>query len=113
MLPPCTYWEAATAEVRHIEVHLAYLVLPESKQHNVAHVHPDLLTHLAANVTKPLHSIHALRFEAALAEHAQHLGILCTLSCDSLDRDSVCQTLVQQTVLKAHNHLIANSCEVC
>ena len=56
---------------------LAVLVLPQANQNDVADTNPHLLAHLAANVTQPLHTIVAVRVQAAVAEHLQHLGVLC------------------------------------
>ena len=46
-------------------------------KHRTYRVHPHLLAHLASDVAQALHAVDALRLEAAVPKHAQHLRVLC------------------------------------
>lgn len=60
-------------------VALLILVIAEREQDDIALVDPHLLAQLAANVRQSLLAVKALRLQAAVAQHLDHLGILLAL----------------------------------
>jgi hypothetical protein len=51
------------------------LVVPQAQKDDVALVDPHLLSQLAADVSESLLAVKAERFEAAVTEHLDHLGV--------------------------------------
>jgi hypothetical protein len=57
-------------------IRLLVLVLTETHQHDISLGYPHLLPHLATNMTEALNAIDTLRFEAAVTQHSNDLGVL-------------------------------------
>ncbi|GIM02365.1 hypothetical protein Vretimale_7238 [Volvox reticuliferus] len=65
--------------ILHNDVCLLVLVIAQTNQHNVTLSDPNFLAHLATDVAETLLSIDALRLQAAVPKHADHLRILLTI----------------------------------
>jgi hypothetical protein len=62
--------------VLHNHIALLILVITQRQQNNVALVDPDLLPQLAADMGEAAGAVEALRFQAAVAQHLDDLGVL-------------------------------------
>ena len=51
-----------SAKARRGSDEMTRLILAQAEEHNVAHVDPNFLAHLAPDVAQPLDAVHALRF---------------------------------------------------
>jgi hypothetical protein len=58
-------------------VALVVLLVAERDEDDVARGDPNLLPHLSADVALARRAVEALRLEAPVAEHAEHLRVLC------------------------------------
>ena len=61
------------------DVALVVLEIAQAAEHDVAGAHPDLLAHLSADVAEARGAVEAVALAAAVAEHANHLGVLLPL----------------------------------
>ena len=57
---------------------LLVLEFSQAKQNDVTDADPHALSQLATNVTEPVDTVEAKRFQPAVAEHARDLGVLCS-----------------------------------
>merc|ERR1712194_638429 len=65
--------------VRHVlddDVTLLILEVAQGDEHDVALVHPDLLTHFATDVAHTPRAVEALNIATPVAQHPQHLAVL-------------------------------------
>ena len=82
----CTFWQLAIClqtsrfirTVFEYDVSLLVLVVSEGEQDYVALINPDFLAELATNVGEAFLAVEAERFEAAVAEHLEDLGVFLT-----------------------------------
>src|SRR5690349_13669086 len=65
--------------VLHDDVALLVLVVAQGQQDDVALVDPDLLPQLAADVGEAAGAVEALRLQAPVAKHLDHLRVLLAL----------------------------------
>ena len=103
--------------VLHDNVALLVLVITEREKDDVTLVDPDLLAHLATNVSQTLLAIEAERLETTVAQHLHDLSVLLALLLeDELTLLVVVLVLATTTVLTAlfsNCQILYVICAVC